>query len=89
MRFLRALLGGLLWLVASVVGLVGVIACVTLILLPLGIPLLGLARRLFGEVIAPLPPARRRAPHKGAQETWTEGTQGGRQAGREVASHYP
>ena len=58
MRFARALLGGLLWLLASLVGLVGIIACVTLILLPIGIPLLGLARRLFGKSVRLfLPPA--------------------------------
>ncbi len=48
MRFLRGLLGGLLWVVASLVGLVAVLLCVTLILLPLGIPLLRLSRQMFG-----------------------------------------
>ena len=58
MRFLRSLLGGLLWLLASLVGLVAIIACVTLILLPIGIPLLGLARRLYGKSVRLfLPPA--------------------------------
>ena len=47
MRTLRALVGSLLWILSGVLGLVGVILCVTVILLPLGIPLLGLARRLF------------------------------------------
>jgi hypothetical protein len=57
-RFLRGLLGGLLWLLASLIGLVGVIACATLILLPIGIPLLGLARRLFGKSVRLfMPPA--------------------------------
>ena len=46
MRILRGLGGALLWLLAAVVGLVAVILCVTVILLPLGIPLLGLARRM-------------------------------------------
>ena len=46
MRVLRGLAGALLWLLAVVVGLVAVILCVTVILLPLGIPLLGLARRM-------------------------------------------
>lgn len=48
MRFLRGLGGVLLWLVASLVGLVGAVLCVTIILLPLGIPLLLVARRMFG-----------------------------------------
>lgn len=47
MRPLRALAGSLLWILSGVLGLVGVLLCVTVILLPLGIPLLGLARRLF------------------------------------------
>lgn len=49
MRLLRGLLGGLLWILAGVVGLLGAVLCVTVILLPLGLPLLGLARRLFGQ----------------------------------------
>lgn len=49
MRLLRGLLGGLLWILAGVVGLLGVVLCVTVILLPLGLPLLGLARRLGGQ----------------------------------------
>jgi hypothetical protein len=48
MRLLRGLAGLLLWIVAAVLGLLGVILCATLILLPLGLPLLGYARRLFG-----------------------------------------
>lgn len=47
MRVLRALLGSVLWILAGVVGLVGALLCVTLILLPVGIPLLFLARKLF------------------------------------------
>ena len=47
MRMLRALVGSLLWVLSGVLGLVGVLLCVTVILLPLGIPLLYLARRLF------------------------------------------
>ena len=37
MRIPRALLGSLLWILAAVLGLVAVILCVTVILLPLGI----------------------------------------------------
>ena len=47
MRMLRALAGSLLWILSGVLGLVGVLLCVTIILLPLGIPLIALARRLF------------------------------------------
>ena len=79
MRFLRGLLGGLLWLLASLIGLVGVIACVTLILLPIGIPLLGLARRLFGKSVRLfMPPAlahpikepKRRGRKARSPESW-------------------
>ena len=51
MRLLRGLLGALLWLGALVLGLVGLLLCVTLILLPLGIPVLGYARRLFTAAV--------------------------------------
>lgn len=51
MRVLRALLGALLWLIAALVGLVGLILCVTVVLLPVGIPLLMLARRLLQRAI--------------------------------------
>ena len=51
MRVLRALAGSLLWILASVLGLVAIILCATLILLPLGIPLLMLTRRLFGRAV--------------------------------------
>lgn len=47
MRLLRGLAGLLCWVGALLLGLVGVIACVTVILIPLGVPLLGYARRLF------------------------------------------
>ena len=59
MRLLRALLGALLWIVASLVGLLGVIACVTLILLPVGIPLVMLPlerQRQFVEGVERIAP---------------------------------
>jgi hypothetical protein len=56
MRILRGLGGALLWLLASVIGLVAAILCVTVILLPLGLPLLGVARRMFGTAVQLLLP---------------------------------
>jgi len=50
-RILRGLLGALLWILAGLLGLVSLLLCVTLILLPLGIPLLRLSRSLFGRAI--------------------------------------
>ena len=51
-RVLRALLGALLWILAGVVGLLGILLSATVILLPLGIPLLMLARRMFTRSVA-------------------------------------
>ena len=47
MRALRWAGASLLGLLAGLLGLVGAILCLTLILAPLGIPILLLARRLF------------------------------------------
>jgi hypothetical protein len=51
MRILRGLLGALLWILAALLGLVGFVLCVTVILLPLGIPLLVVARRLLTRAV--------------------------------------
>jgi len=58
MRLLRGLAGSLTWLLAIVLGLVGVILCVTIILIPLGIVVLRLAKSLLGT-------SRRLAAHDG------------------------
>jgi hypothetical protein len=67
MRLLRGLGGALLWLLSAVLGLVGVIACVTVILLPLGIPLLGYARRMFGLSLKLILPRTVRHPVETAE----------------------
>jgi hypothetical protein len=51
MRLLRVLLGAVLWIIAALLGLVGFVLCVTVILLPLGVPLLGVARRLLTRAV--------------------------------------
>ncbi|HEX6517459.1 MAG TPA: hypothetical protein VF049_17980 [Nocardioidaceae bacterium] len=51
MRLLRGVLGALAWIAAALLGLVAAILCVTVILLPLGIPLLAVSRRLFGQAV--------------------------------------
>ncbi len=56
MRLLRGLLGALLWILAAVLGLVGVLLCVTVILLPLGLPLAKLAGRMFTRSVQLLLP---------------------------------
>jgi hypothetical protein len=58
MKPLRWMAAGLLWILAGVLGLVGGLLCVTIILLPLGIPILMLARRLFtrsARLVVPKP----------------------------------
>ena len=49
MRLLRGLGGAVLWILAALLGLVGVLLCVTVILLPVGLPLVKLAGRLFAQ----------------------------------------
>lgn len=62
MRILRALGGSLLWIVAALLGLVGVLLSVTIILLPLGIPVLWLARKVFRAAMALMVPKKVRHP---------------------------
>ncbi len=58
MRMLRGVLGSLLWLVAGLLGLMALILCVTVILLPFGIMLFRLSRTLFAKSARlMLPPA--------------------------------
>jgi hypothetical protein len=47
MGLLRLLSGALRWILASVLGLVGVLLCVTIILLPVGIPVVKIAGSLL------------------------------------------
>ena len=51
MRLLRGFGGAGLWIVASLLGLVGIVLCVTVILLPVGIPLLKIAGRLYRSAV--------------------------------------
>ena len=62
MRVLRAFAGSLLAVLAGLLGLVGVLLCATLVLLPLGIPVLMLARKLFGYAMAAVVPRKVRHP---------------------------
>lgn len=67
MRLLRGLLGAVLWIVASLLGLVGILLCVTVILLPVGIPLTKLAGRLLSHSVQLMLP--RALVHPGKQVT--------------------
>ena len=51
MRLPRALAGAVLWILASVVGLLGALLCITVIGLPIGIFLLRRAGRLFRAAV--------------------------------------
>src|SRR3954468_22241116 len=48
MRVMKRLLALGVWVVATLLTLVSVILCVTLVLLPLGLPLMGAALRMYG-----------------------------------------
>ena len=83
MRLVRGLLGALLWVGAAVLGLVGVLLCATLLLLPLGIPLLGYARRMFTKAVRLMLPRALAHPVKElGSEVQDEGKDAGRTAGR-------
>lgn len=57
MRLLRGLAGALLWILAGVLALVSLLLCVTILLLPLGIPLFRLSKALFGKSVRLMLPA--------------------------------
>jgi hypothetical protein len=79
MRALRWTGAGLLALLAGILGLVGVILCVTLVLMPLGIPVLFLAKRLFktaGQLAVP------RAVRRPVDELGRRGSKMTKKAGR-------
>jgi hypothetical protein len=68
MKLLRWLAAALVWILASVVGLLGGVLSVTIILLPLGLPLLWLARRLYGLAGTLVLPRAARHPVATAQD---------------------
>ena len=72
MRILRGLGGTVLWLLACVVGLVAVILCVTVLLLPVGIPLLRVARRMFATAGRLMLPRALAHPVKSARDSLGE-----------------
>jgi hypothetical protein len=57
MRLPRALAGAVLWILASVVGLLGALLCVTIIGLPIGIYLMRLAGRSFSTSVRMMLPS--------------------------------
>jgi hypothetical protein len=69
MRLLSGLAGALLWIVSLVLALVALILCATLLLLPVGLPLLGYARRLFAVSMRLVLPHRVSHPVETVRET--------------------
>jgi hypothetical protein len=82
MRLLRGLGGALLWVVASLVGLIAVVLCVTIILLPVGIPLLMVAKKMFGRSVGlMLPRAMSHPIDEGSKKSKQKGKQVSTKAG--------
>jgi hypothetical protein len=83
MRLVRAVPGALLWILAAVVGLLGALLCVTVIGLPLGIPLLMGARRMFGSSVRLMLPSHIAHPVKEAKSsTRKKGEKAAKQSGK-------
>jgi hypothetical protein len=65
MGVLRGLAGALLWIASLLLVLVAAVLCVTVLLLPVGLPLLGYARRLFTLSLKLMLPRRKSGPSDG------------------------
>jgi hypothetical protein len=76
MWLLRGLGASLLWILAGVVGLVGIILSATLILLPVGIPLVMLAKKIFGYSMVLLVPGKVRHPVSSMEDSVKSGSKG-------------
>jgi hypothetical protein len=74
MWLLRGLGASLLWILAGVVGLLGIILSATLILLPVGIPLVMLAKKIFGYSMVLLVPGKVRHPVASMEDSVQSGT---------------
>ena len=68
MRLVRGVACALLWILALVVGLLGALLSVTVVLLPVGIPLLFLAKKLFTTSMQLFLPRKVAHPVKSAKE---------------------
>ena len=66
MVLLRGLAGALLWIASLLLVLIAAVLCVTVLLLPVGLPLLGYARRLFTLSLKLMLPRRKSGPSDGA-----------------------
>lgn len=69
MRLLRGLAGTVLWILAAVLGLVAFLLCVTILLLPVGLPLLRVSRQLFTQAVRLMLPPSVAHPVKSARKS--------------------
>jgi hypothetical protein len=76
MRILRGIAGAFLWILAVVLGLVAVVLCITVILLPAGLPLLGVSRRVFGMAVRLMLPLEMAHPVKQSRKGLRRQTDG-------------
>ena len=86
MRLIRGLGGVLLWILASVLGLVAVILCVTVILLPVGLPLLRLAGKSYGTATRLMLPRAVAHPVKETRRSWRKKGKAAKDAAPDVPS---
>ena len=70
MKALRMLGATLVWVVAALLGLVGGLLCLTIILIPLGVPVLILSAKIFAIGTAMVVPRSVRHPMNSAQHQW-------------------
>ena len=85
MRIIRALGGSLLGIVAGLLGLVGVLLCATIILLPLGVPVLMLAKRVVGMAMALMLPRKVRHPVDELGKTVAERAEHGKKTSKKAS----
>lgn len=71
MVLLRGLAGALLWIASLLLVLIAAVLCVTILLLPVGLPLLGYARRLFTLSLKLMLPRRKSGSRDGAAQEST------------------
>jgi hypothetical protein len=86
MGLIRGLAGAVLWILSALLGLVGLLLCVTIILLPLGIPILGYARRAFTFSVKLMLPRAVAHPIDTAEKSMRKR---GRKTAKKVAAKKP
>jgi hypothetical protein len=84
MKPMRWVAGALVWLVAGLLGAVGFLLSVTIVLLPLGVPVLMLARRLFSLSVRLVLPRAAAHPMQEARKRARTMTTGAVERGRDA-----